>query len=59
MWLPWEVGAADVRVEGWVSSLTLYLLLAIMVFLLLSGTFVLGPGDFLTLRLGQSWLFCC
>ena len=36
-----EVGVKGV---GWVSALTLYLLLAIMVLLLLSGTFVLGPG---------------
>ena len=42
------VGAIEVGVEGvgWVSTLTLYLLLAIIVFLLLSLT--LGAGDFLT-----------
>ena len=58
-------GAVEVGVEGvgWVSTLTLYLLLAIMVFLLLSVTFVLGPGDFLTLGFvlcwaGHGW-FCC
>ena len=58
-------GAVEVGVEGvgWVSTLTLYLLLAIMVLLLLSGTYVLGPGHFLTLGLvlvwaGHSW-FCC
>ena len=50
------VGAVEVGVEGvgWVSTLTLYLLLAIMV-LLLSGTFVLGPGDFLTMGLVLGW----
>ena len=38
-------GVVDVWVEsvGGVSTLTLYLLFAIMVFLLLSGIFVLGP----------------
>ena len=58
-------GAADVGMEGvgWVSTLTLYLLFAIMVLLLLSGTFVLALGDFLTMGLvpgwaGLSW-FCC
>ena len=44
-----EVGVEDV---GWVS---LYHLLAIMVFLLLLVTFVLGPGDFLTLGLVFGW----
>ena len=59
------VGAVEVRMEGvgWVSTLTLYLLLAIMVFLLLSVTSVLGPGDFLTLGLVLGWAgcgwFCC
>ena len=58
-------GAVEVAVEGvgWVSALTLYLLLAIMFLLLLSGTFVLGPGDFLTLGLVLGWAghdwFCC
>ena len=59
------VGVVEVGVEGvvWVTTLTLYLLLAIMVFLFLSGTYVLGPGDFLTLGLllgwaGHGW-FCC
>ena len=48
------VGVVEVGVEGvgWVGILTLYLLLAIMVVLLLSVTFVLGPGDFLTLLWG-------
>ena len=51
-------GLVDVGVEGvgWVSTLTLYLLLAIMVFLLFSVKFVLGPGDFLTLGLDWSQL---
>ena len=46
-------GAVEGGVEsvGWMSTLTLYLLLVVMVFLLLSGMFVLGPGDFLTLGL--------
>ena len=53
------VGAVAFGLEGigWVSTHTLYLLLAIMVLLLLSGTFVLGPGDFLNLGLG-AWLGC-
>ena len=56
-------GMVDVGVEGWVCTLTLYLLLAIMVFLLLSGTFDLGPGDLLTLGLelgctGHGWFGC-
>ena len=57
------VGVVEVGLEGvgWVSALTLYLLLALIVFLLLS--FTLGAGDFLTLGLmlgwaGLSW-FCC
>ena len=59
------VGVVEVGMEGvgWLSTPTLYLLLAIIVFLLLSGTFVLGPRDFLTLGLmlgcaGHGW-FCC
>ena len=40
---------AGVDGVGWVSILTFYLLLAFMVLLLLSGTFVLGPGNFLTM----------
>ena len=58
-------GVAETGVEsvGWMSTLSLYLLLAIMVFLLLSVTFVLGPGDFLTLGLVLGWVgcgwFCC
>ena len=58
-------GVVEVGVEGvgWVSTPTLYLLLAIMVLLLLSGTFVLGPGDFLTMGLVLGWAghgwFCC
>ena len=57
------VGAVEVGVEGvgWVSTLTLYLLLAIIVFLLLS--FTLGAGGFLTLGLVLGWAslcwFCC
>ena len=48
---------------GWVSTLTLYLLLAIRVFLPLSVTFILGPGDFLTLGFvlgwaGLNWFHC-
>ena len=56
-------GAVEIGLEGvgQVSSLTLYLLLAIIVFLLLS--FTLGVGDFLTLVLVLSWAshcwFCC
>ena len=48
-----EVGVGGV---GWVNTLTLYLLLAIVVFLLLS--FTLSAGDFLTLglMLGQAGL---
>ena len=65
------VGVVEVGVEGvgWVSTLTLYLLLAIIVLSLLSGTFVLGPGAyFLTMGLvlgwaGHSWVcrgqVCC
>ena len=59
------VGMVEVGVEGvgWVSTLTLYLLLAIMVFLLLTGTFALDPGDLLTLTLVLGWAghdwFCC
>ena len=58
------VGAVKVGVGvGWVSNFTLYLLLAIMVFLLLSGRFVLGLGYFLTLGLVLGWAghgwFCC
>ena len=51
------VGVVEVGVEGvdWVSTLTLYLLLAIMVFLLLSRRFFLDPGDFLTLGLVLGW----
>ena len=59
------VGAVEVGVEGvgLVSTLTLYLLLAIKVFLLLSGTFVWGHGDFLTLglvlgRASYGWFWC-
>ena len=58
-----EAGAIEVGVEGvgWVSTLTLYLLLAIIVFLPLS--FTLGSGDFLTLGLVLCWAglcwFCC
>ena len=58
-------GAVAVGVEGigWVITLTLYLLLAIMFFLLLSVTFILGPGDFLALGFvlgwaGLSWFGC-
>ena len=44
----------------WVSTLTLYLLLAIMVLFLLSMIFALAPGAFLTMGvgawLGRSWL---
>ena len=59
------VGAVAVGVEGvgWVSTLTLYLLLAIMVFHLLSERFVLDPGNFMTLGLVLGWAghgwFCC
>ena len=58
-------GAVEVGVEGvgWVSTLTLYLLFVIMVLHLLSGTFVLGPGDFLAMGLVLGWaghgLFSC
>ena len=58
-----KVGAVEVGVEGvdWVSTLTLYLLLAVIGFLLLS--FTLGAGDFLTLGLVLGWgglcWFCC
>ena len=40
------VGVVEVGMEGvgWLSTLTLYFLLAIMVLFLLSGTFALGPG---------------
>ena len=50
-------GAVEVGVEGvgWVSNFTLYLLLAIMVFLLLSVTFILGSGDFLMLGFVLGW----
>ena len=50
-------GAVVVGVEGvgWVSTLTLYLLLVIMVLFLLSGTFALGPGAFLTMGLVIGW----
>ena len=50
-------GAVEVGMEGvgWASTLTLYLLLAIMVFLLLSGTFVLGPWGFPVSGVG-AWL---
>ena len=60
-----EAGVVEVGVEGvgWVSTFTLYLLLAIMVLLLLSGTFVVGPGDFLTKGLVLGWAdhgwVCC
>ena len=46
------VGEEDV---GWVTTLTLYLLLVIMVLFLLSGTFALGPGAFQTLGLVLGW----
>ena len=50
-------GAVVVRVEGvgWVSTVTLYLLFAIMVLFILSGTFALGPGTFLTMGLVLGW----
>ena len=52
-----EVGLEGV---GWVSTLTLYLLLAIMVFLLLSGIFCFGswgfPDSGVGAWLGWSWL---
>ena len=58
-------GAVEVGVEGvdWVSTLTLYLLLVIMVLFLLSRTFVSGLGAFLTMGLvfgwaGHSWVCC-
>ena len=58
-------GAVEVGVEGvgWLSTLSLYLLLAIIIFLLLSVTLILGPGDFLTLGFvlgwaGLSWFGC-
>ena len=48
---------------GWESTLTVYPLLAIMVLFLLSGTFVLGPGAFLTMGLVLGWVghdwICC
>ena len=57
------VDAVEVGVKGvsWVNTLTLYLPLPIIVFLLLPLT--VGAGDFLTLGLvlgwaGHSW-FCC
>ena len=48
---------------GWARTLTLYPLLAIMVLFLLSGTFALGPGAFLTMGLvlgwaGHGWVCC-
>ena len=48
---------------GWARTLTLYPLLAITVLFLLSGTFVLGLGVFLTMGLvlgwaGHSWVCC-
>ena len=58
-------GAVEVVVigTGWARTLTLYPLLAIMVLFLLSGTFVLGPGAFLTMGLGLGWAghgwVCC
>ena len=59
----WVQSRLGVEGVGWVSILTLYLLLALIFLLLLSGTFVLGPGDFLTLGLvlgwaGLSWFGC-
>ena len=52
-------GAIEVGVEGvdWVSTLTMYPLLAVIVFLLLSLT--LGAGDFLTLGLVLGWAGLC
>ena len=56
-------GVVEVGVEGvgWVSTLSLYILLDITLFLLLSLT--LGAGDFLTLVLVLGWAglcwFCC
>ena len=52
-------GAVEVGMEGvgWLNTLTLYLLLAIIVFLLLS--FTLGAGDFLTLGLVIGWASLC
>ena len=57
-------GALEVWVEGLglVSTLTLYLLLAIIVLFLFSGTFVSGPGAFLTMGLVLGWAghgWCC
>ena len=58
-------GAVGVVVvgTGWARTLTLYPLLAIMVLLLLSGTFVSGNGAFLTMGLvlgwaGHGWVCC-
>ena len=50
-------GVVEIGVKGvsWVSTLTLYLPLAIMVLLFLSGTFVLGLGDFLPVGLMLGW----
>ena len=52
------VGAVEVGVEdiGWVSTLTLYPLLVIMVLFLLSFSF--GPGAFLMMGLVLGW-DCC
>ena len=51
------MGAVEIGMEGvgWVSNLTLYLLLAIMVLFLLSGTFSLDLGAFLTMGLVLGW----
>ena len=46
-----------VRGVGWASTLTLYPLLAIIVFLLLP--FTLGAGNFLTLDLVLGWASLC
>ena len=48
---------------GWVSTLTLYLLLVIMVLFFLSGTFALLPEAFVTMGLvcgwaGYGWVCC-
>ena len=58
-------GVVGVGMEGvgWVRTITLYLLLAIMVLFLLSGTFALSPGAFLTMGLvlvwaGHGWVCC-
>ena len=58
-------GAVGVVVVGtaWARTLTLYPLLAITVFFLLSGMSVLGPGAFLTMglvlgRAGHGWVCC-